>query len=67
MPNEVAPEGSLYVCMACGKTSKDWYGFQAISPGWDESCTLNCDLVPMNRLVVNTDGRVVSIKSEDPV
>lgn len=44
--NEVAPPGYEYVCQACGKRSKDRYGDQAISLGWDESCMLNATLVP---------------------
>ena len=38
--NEVAPEGQVFVCGACGKRSKDRYGDQAISYGWDESCMM---------------------------
>lgn len=45
----LAPEGQIYVCGACGKTSYTRYGFdendqsQADS-GWDESCMLNAVL-----------------------
>jgi transposase-like protein len=39
--NIVAPEGQVWVCAACGKQSKDKYGYQKISRGWDESCMLN--------------------------
>lgn len=39
--NAVAPKGQVFVCAACGKLSKDEYGYQKISYGWDESCTLN--------------------------
>jgi hypothetical protein len=42
--NHVAPEGQVYVCAACGKTSRDKYGFQKISRGYDESCMLNAVL-----------------------
>ena len=42
--NKVAPEGQVYVCGACGKQSRDLYGFQKISSGWDESCMLNAVL-----------------------
>ena len=42
--DKVAPDGQLYVCGACGKTSKDLFGNQKISYGWDESCTLNAVL-----------------------
>lgn len=43
--NTIAPEGKIFMCMACGKKSRDRYGYQKISPGWDESCMLNCILV----------------------
>jgi hypothetical protein len=39
--NQVAPEGQVWVCAACGKRSKDRYGDQAIDRGWDVSCALN--------------------------
>lgn len=60
--NAIAPEGQVYVCVACGKRSRDKYGEQKISHGWDESCMLNCSLVHENLLVVK-DGRVVEILS----
>lgn len=44
MPNEYAPEGTVYVCGACGKRSRDRYGEQALDRGWDESCMLNAVL-----------------------
>lgn len=37
-PTHIAPEGTIYVCGACGKTSMDIYG---VAGGWDESCALN--------------------------
>lgn len=46
---DLAPEGQVYVCGACGKTSYTQYGFdendqsQADS-GWDESCMMNAVL-----------------------
>jgi hypothetical protein len=42
--NEVAPEGQVFVCAACGKRSKDRYGDQKIDRGWDVSCMLNAVL-----------------------
>lgn len=44
MPNEIAPEGQVFVCRYCGKRSKDRFGFQKIDYGWDESCMLNAVL-----------------------
>jgi hypothetical protein len=54
--NKRAPEGEVYVCGACGNVSHWRYGFaddgtsrggrNDASPGWDESCSMNCGLVP---------------------
>ena len=44
-----APDGHVYVCGACGKTSPTRYGFddagQRVAPnGWDESCMMHAVL-----------------------
>lgn len=54
--NERAPEGSVYVCGACGKVSHWRYGFDLAGKndatrGWDESCAMNCALVPESGIV----------------
>jgi hypothetical protein len=59
--NQVAPDGQVFVCMACGKMSKDRYGMQRISSGWDESCMLNAILCYRNKLVMQTANSVRSI------
>jgi len=41
MSARYAKAGSVYVCGACGKKSKDLYGEGG---GWDESCMLNAVL-----------------------
>lgn len=35
----IAPVGQIWVCAACGKTSRDQYGDKGTR--WDESCVLN--------------------------
>lgn len=41
-----APEGAIWICGACGKTSEDRFGMVGEhSAGWDESCMLNAVLV----------------------
>jgi hypothetical protein len=40
--NRRADEGYVFICAACGKKSRDMYGNEPISYGWDESCALNC-------------------------
>ena len=42
--NEVAPSGYVFICLGCGKMSKDRWGNRAISKGWDVSCMLNAVL-----------------------
>lgn len=44
-----APEDQIFVCAACGKTSKSIYGEQTGLGGWDESCMLNAVLCYENR------------------
>lgn len=57
---DLAPEGTVFVCGSCGKTSRTRYGFIAdgtprgsnylptgervAGHGWDESCSLNAIL-----------------------
>jgi hypothetical protein len=36
--NEVAGPGEVFVCVACGRRSKDRNGDQKIHSGWDTSC-----------------------------
>ncbi len=43
--NRIANEGYVFQCQACGKKSRDMYGNEPISYGWDESCVLNSALV----------------------
>jgi hypothetical protein len=43
---DLAPDDQVWVCSACGKTSRSKYGFDAMNRqcadrGWDESCMLN--------------------------
>ena len=38
MANEVAGPGEVFVCVACGRRSKDRNGDQKIHSGWDTSC-----------------------------
>lgn len=40
----IAKPGTIWVCGACGKTSRDLYGDKGSSWGWDESCMLNAVL-----------------------
>ena len=58
--NQIAPEGQVFVCGACGKRSRDRYGDQKIDRGWDESCMLNSFLCYEDKLELR-EGRVVKI------
>jgi hypothetical protein len=54
---------TIWVCLACGKTSEDRYGNKNTSHGWDESCILNSVQVKKSHLIYNSDrSRVVGIK-----
>jgi hypothetical protein len=67
MANEVAKEGHVWVCLACGKRSKDRYGIDSpINRGWDESCVLNSQEFPESLLIIEgpAPGRVVGLKDE---
>jgi hypothetical protein len=58
-----APDGYLFVCLACGKTSPDLYGSsEQTMPGWDVSCALNAQLAAEKTLLRDpTTGRVIQI------
>ena len=62
----IAPEGKIWVCLACGKVSKDLFGSnnpEETTRGWDESCVLNAQLFDTDKLVFDVDsGRVTEIK-----
>ena len=65
MSNEVAPEGKVWVCCACGKRSQDRYGYRAYNRGWDVSCMLNANLFDENRLMLDVNGLVTKITDEE--
>ncbi len=52
---DLAPEGTVWVCSACGKRARSRYGFDAegkrtqIDPGWDEACMLKAVLCKSER------------------
>lgn len=61
-----APEGYVWVCLACGKISpNDRYGDKDSDPWWDESCMLNSGLFKESQLIKGESGRVVEIKEVD--
>lgn len=63
MANEVAREGEVFVCLVCGKRSKDRFGDQAIDKEWDESCFLNSVLCNESSLVMK-NGRVIEVQAK---
>ena len=57
----MAGDGEIFVCGACGKTSKDLYGEDMDDGfGWDESCMLNAVLCEEDSLVYE-NGRIVKV------
>lgn len=59
--NQIAPKGQVFVCAACGKMSKDQYGYKAINTGWDESCMVNSILCYEYKLVIE-NNRVIKVE-----
>lgn len=70
--NERAPEGHVFMCGACGKVSRWHYGFDLsnkndATPGWDESCVMNCVLVPENAIALPVGWTYpVRVRALDP-
>jgi len=61
--DKIAPEGKMWVCLACGKISKDCYGTkfpESNSRGWDASCVLNCKLFDIDKLTIDTKAMRVT-------
>jgi len=54
----IAPAGFVFVCLACGKTSRGQWGTDSM-PGWDASCKMNSSLVPEVNLVRSTESGLV--------
>lgn len=59
-PERIAPEGKIWVCLACGKTARDRYG--ADSRGWDASCVINAQMFDESRLVKSGTGYVIEVR-----
>jgi hypothetical protein len=62
MSNQVAGEGQVFICSACGKRSHDRYGEQPISSGWDESCMMHSVLVIESSVILDRFGLVAFAK-----
>lgn len=54
-----APDGQVYVCGACGKTSTTRYGRGATN-GWDESCMLHAVLCHVEKM----DGKWQAVQRQ---
>lgn len=54
---DMPPQGTIFICAACGKRSRTRFGFDGQnlrvgpSQGWDESCMLNAVLVQEDSIV----------------
>ena len=59
--NVIAPEGSIWVCIACGKYAKDKFGNER---GWDAGCMLNSSLFKICDLEFE-NGRVKAVKKKE--
>ena len=56
-----AKDGHIFVCCACGKTSRELYGGPTADRAWDESCMLNAVEANERDLLRDSDGRVREI------
>jgi hypothetical protein len=61
--NEIALPGTIWVCGACGRVSKDRYGYEKLHSGWDESCISNAFLCRENSLVYGDNGLVTNAEA----
>lgn len=68
MTDRFAPEGAIWVCGACGKTSDyDSYGIEGRHDrGWDESCALNAILVHKDKHV-SPRGLITWVPFDQPL
>lgn len=67
----LAQDGQVWICAACGKTSRTKYGFDdddrwVADRGWDESCMLNAVLVYADSIQRNERGIVTAAKEVEP-
>jgi len=58
--NEIADAGKVFLCLACGKRSRDLFGYQKVDSGWDESCMLNAREIEESKLTI-VNNRVVKV------
>jgi len=68
---DIVTDDLIFVCQACGKTSRSKYGFDdkgdhCCQHGWDESCMMNCELIKKDSLekVYDERGRLIRIHGE---
>jgi len=59
--NKALPDGQIYVCGACGKTSKTKAPGHDSALGWDASCMLNRVRCYESHLVRSPSGRVTHV------
>lgn len=57
MTDQIAPDGAIWVCQACGKVAVNKYGFT------DVSCVLNAVLCAADTLRYNEGGRVIAAEA----
>lgn len=68
---DLAPEGTVFVCGACGKCARSRYGCDAagvstvIDPGWDSSCMWWAVLC--HEVSVRADGKWDAVEAGEQV
>lgn len=63
MTKHEAPEGTVWVCVACGKRAKNRMT-GGLSPKWDESCMIWARLCRKDKIEINKRGFVERVTEE---
>ena len=62
MDNEVAGPGEIFVCIDCGRLSKDRHGHHKVHSGWSRTCSLNAVRYRQSDLHLDHRHAVVGFK-----
>lgn len=57
----LAPDGKLWVCMACGRIAKHLYISRYATEGWGEGCEENAELHDRKDLEIDERGYVTNL------
>ncbi len=60
--NVLARPGRVYVCLNCGRRSKDLLGRHMLTPGWGPGCARFAVQLPTRDLQLNDVGLVQAVR-----